>query len=125
MVAGLFAGALLPQAGGLRDEVGTAHLLHLLWIYPLLFLAGTVVDAVGKHVRGSRPAGVIGSGVELVVLWAILSLMLGVYFARAEGAVLAAGIAMLVYWPFVKGMERKTARRDAEQDSPPDGVATG
>ncbi|OUE24333.1 hypothetical protein [Clavibacter michiganensis] len=125
MIAGIFAAALLPQTGGLRDDVGTPHLLHLLWIYPGLFLVGSVVDAVGKHLRGSRPRGPVGTVVELVVLCSLLSLMLGVYFARPEGAVLAAGIALLLYWPFVKGMERRTARRDAEQDSPPDGIAAG
>lgn len=120
LLAGVVVGALVPGIGGLRPGSGPGQLLHLLWIYPVLFLVATVVDGVGKYFRDGGDRSAAGTATELVVLWFAVTLMLTVFLEHPGGAALASAVAMLLYRPFVRHLERQ-----AEEDEPEDDDVTG
>lgn len=118
LVVGLVAGAYLPDGvGGLRTEGGPARMLHLLWVYPVLWVAALVVDALVKYVTFGRRPGPVALAVEVLVMWVVLTLLYGVFFERVQGAALAAAVALLVLVPFVRLLEK-----GAEDDEPDDGA---
>lgn len=117
VLAGVVAGAFLPGAGGLREGTGLGALAHLLWIYPALFLAATVVDGVGKYVRDGGERSAASTVVEFVVLCGALTLMLTVFLQRPEAAAVGAAVALLLYWPFVRHLERNAEEDEIESNA--------
>lgn len=104
-VAGLVLTAVLPDIGALRDEGGAWKLLHMLWIYPVFFVAAGILEPVMKTLAASvwRPAVVV---IEVVLLWALLTLMFTVYFEHPVGAGVAAAVGMSLLVPFTRFLER-------------------
>lgn len=117
LVVGVIAGAYLPEhLGGLRTDGGPWRLLHLLWVYPVLYVVATIVEGVLKHLGlgDSRAPAVIV--VEALILWFALTLMFAVFFERFAGAALGAAVGLAVLVPFVRALDR--AGDTEEQDAP-------
>lgn len=111
LAVGIVVGALVPEVGQLRTEDGAWRLLHLLWVYPGVFVLATISEGVAKHVAGAPPRGA-GAVVEAVVLWAGLTLMFGVFFHHPASAAIGAGTGLLATWPFTRALERAAERAD-------------
>lgn len=107
MIAGVGLVALIPRVGELNHPLPTI-LLHMLWMYPALWLVGTVVDSVAKHLVGGRPLGWFGTLVGDLITWWALSMMFTVVFRDLLGAMLAALVACLLMKPFMAWLERHT-----------------
>ncbi len=112
LVVGIIVGEKVPGAGDLRPDGGAWRLLHLLWVYPATFMLAAVSEGVAKHVTG-KAAGGIGAVVEAVFLWVALTFMFGVFFEQMGGAAIGAGVALVVYWPFVHLLQRSADRAEA------------
>lgn len=106
LFAGIVLAAFVPDLGALRSGGWPWRLLHLLWIYPTLFVfLELFVEPVATHVRvaTSRAAGLV---TEVGMAWVGLASMFAVFFAQPLGAGIAAALGLALLQPFTWLMQR-------------------
>lgn len=113
MIAGVGLIALIPGLGELNHSFPTV-LLHMLWMYPLLWVTSTVTDSVSKHLVGGRPPGRLGTLIGGLITWWVVALMFTVVFRQPLGAILAGLVACLLMKPFAAWLERHTPNDDTD-----------
>ena len=113
LVAGLVVSALIPSVGALRVDSGWA-LLHLLWIYPVIYVVATIVEPLEKVAIISGTPRVVAKTASSAVFLVVLTGLLLVFFDSWIGAAIAAATGGLMLWAFVKILPTKPApARDA------------
>ncbi|UNX54799.1 hypothetical protein MF406_00380 [Georgenia sp. TF02-10] len=117
LLAGLVVAAYVPGTGDLRTETGGSRLLHLLRMYPAVFLFATVLGGVRKYLERAGPRRWVAAGEELA-MWLFVSALFTVFFEQAAGALLGAAIALLLYWPFVRFLERGAEKNGPDPEEP-------
>lgn len=117
MAVAIGVSAAVPGAGLLKDEVGVWSMVHLLWMYPALFMVGTVYDGVASFATERRP-GPVAECIGLVVQWGALTAMFLVFFRGLVGASLGAALALVLFTVFVGGLERRLAAEEDGSDAP-------
>lgn len=107
MVAGTVIVMLLPGVGVPNDNFGLPSLLHMLWIFPVIYMVENVIEGLVAYFDGidfeSKPVQVA----SFVVQWLALTLMYAVFFKHPEGAALAAFVSMILAVPFLAYLEKK------------------
>lgn len=116
LIAAIILGSCMPTVGELRPGNGW-RLLHLLWMYPVMYLVEVVAGGFNRHFTGvSEPRGVAGVVVGAII-WLALSAMFGVFFVHPAGAALTAAAALALSRPFLRMIERATEKRESEGTS--------
>ncbi|MEJ5914010.1 hypothetical protein [Pseudokineococcus sp. 1T1Z-3] len=116
LIAAVLVVDALPGVGELRTDGGLARLVNLVWAYPGLFVAGMVASGVGKGLKGRGRSRVTVLAVETTIMVASLTaIMFVVFFVDLAGALLATAIALVLYWPFVRFLERGVRKDEEEQ----------
>ncbi len=118
LLVGLVLAGMVPEVGRLRSAGGGWQLLHLLWIYPVLFVVVGMLEPRAGRAR-SRGRRVLALAVELPLAWLVLTVLFGVLFVHPGGAAIAAAVAVASLAPFARLLER-TVPPDAPDV--PDGV---
>lgn len=119
MLAGILVTALVPWFGHLRVPVWTV-LLHMLWMYPTLWLYSLISDpiekfyvAAAKQRAAEQGPGRFRPGLWIERLadlcgWGMLSLIYISVFSDALGVMFASLITALLYKPTVAFLERNS-----------------
>lgn len=115
VVVGFLVATLVPEVGELRDGSGW-RILHFLWIYPAVFFLAMVNSGVATGLTRRDPHSGLNGVVTSVVLWFGLALMLTVFFKHVSGAAIASAVALLVFWPFVRLLERGAEAAERRND---------
>lgn len=118
MLAGVGLVALIPGLGALHQPFAWMA-LHVLWMYPVLWLVGTVTDSVARHLAGPRRPGWFGTLVGDLIVWWAVAMMFTVMLSDTLGALLAAAIAVLLMKPFATWLERNTPEQDLRDGGEP------
>ncbi|MBB1484961.1 hypothetical protein H5392_13955 [Tessaracoccus sp. MC1865] len=116
MLAGIVVTAAVPWFGTLRVPVWTV-LLHVLWMYPVLWLYSLVADPIEKfyvtaatHNPGRNPGRLPpGFWIERladVAAWLVLALMYTVVFTDTVGVLVSSLLTALLYKPTLALLER-------------------
>ena len=108
MVVGIAVVAVVPWIGELRHQDATWVLLHLLWMYPALWLFTFASSAIARAVLRGRPLGSVGRVVERVTTWAVIAVMYSVIFDDVLGYAVAALITCVLWGPAVRWLRRRT-----------------
>lgn len=104
----------LPGVGELRTGGGPLRLVHLLWVYPAMWIGASIATGVAKGLRLRGKPKVAQVVAEYAITWSATTLiMLVAFFEDLAGAFLSASIALLLYLPFVRFLERG-AKKDEE-----------
>lgn len=112
MVVAVVITRLIPVVGEGPLHASGWDLLHFLWIYAVLYGVIVLLEKIGKHKLNLQPfAQNCFEGTGILVA---LSIMYLVFFAKIEGAVVAAVLSLVLYVvirPITKTMERAAEKR--------------
>ena len=114
MAAGVFLTWLVPVIGQPRADLPVWSIFHFLWILPLMYIIGTLLEHVGKRLMPSNK--LVRELVENCILVIILAATYRVFFSSVLGCLIAAVISMLMYVlskPFIEWIERSAKEERA------------
>lgn len=113
LVAGLVLSALIPSVGALRVDSGWA-LLHLLWIYPVIYVASVIVEPIEKVAIMMGAPRVLTKIASTALFLALVTGLFLVFFESWIGAAIAAAVGGLMLWAFVKLLPTDSAPESDE-----------
>lgn len=120
MLVGVMLTALVPWFGHLSQTPLTA-LLHMLWMYPVLWAYCLIAEPVetfyvaAAKQRATQHKGLLKPGAGITLLsnlsaCLVVTLMYSVLFTDTLGALVAALITFLLFKPIVRLLERETTK---------------
>ena len=114
MIVGISLFGMLPGIGELKRPLPTV-LLHVFWMYPVLWMVSSLVSAISTHVVGGRELGRVGTFVDGLITWWVITIMYTAIFHDMLGARLASLVTCLLLKPVVSWLER---HRSGDEDPP-------
>lgn len=125
MAIGMGVTVLIPWLGHLKTSFTPWMLLHFLWIYPVLWAVGLVVDPILKHLFATGPARKVGEVLDDIIGILLLALMYySIFFQDALGAVVAALISGILMKFVVERLENHTPPDEPDSEDPQPDAAT-
>ena len=118
MMLGVAITAPIPWLGELKSFTPW-HILHFLWMYPLLWCTGAVSEPTIKYLFSANPDSRLAQFIDDSISCLAIALMYYiVFFQHPLGAIFAATISVLVMKFYVEWSEKRSPPDDSESDDP-------
>lgn len=116
MVAGTVIVMLLPGVGAPKDDFGLPSLLHLLWMFPVIYMVENIIEGLVAYFDEINFESKPIQFASFVIQWVALTLMYAVFFKHLEGAALAAFISIILFLPALAFLEKKSGNPVGEHE---------